>query len=325
MKNKIIKPNPHGEIDMDKLERFERKIGTKLPKDYREYLIKYNGCEFENKNFYSTLHEIDYIHIHEINGLIDEPKWASLENSYEIYNEDAYENGFNFKKDYLAIMSDDGGNQVVIKLSEPFRGSIYFWNHDDIDDTFIKISDSYTKFIDSLINDEEYMEILKVSDPETYTDLTEIIDRRFIDIYQYKNETFYFVPYSEVRNSYNMQPHAPVLSHKVQQLDSAKRFSEVFKETMSFSRSNLTQKECDTICKNTVFPLNKDKNFKSDASLVSVFTNDGINYDICSTKLDKDGEYYSGPSYIVPIDASDTELYEAFKKAMNKSIELNKK
>jgi hypothetical protein len=170
------------------------------------------------------------------------------------------------------------------------------------------------------------MEILRVSDPDTYADLTKIIDKKAIEIYQYKNETFYFVPYSEVRNSYNMQPHAPVLSYKVQMLDNAKRFMEAFNEAIGFSRSDLTQKKFDEMCENSVFPLNEDEKFKSNTSVVDISTNDSINYAIYSKKLDEDGNYrFSGPEDSVPIDATDIELYEAFKKAMNKSIELDKR
>lgn len=318
--NKIIKSNPHGSIDIQQLELLEDKLEVMLPQEYREYLLKHNGGMYKNDTFYNPKHQIDYIHVHEINALVDEPKYLSLEDSYKVFNLDLYNNDYKFGKDYLSIMYDDGGDQITIKLHEPFRGSIYFWIHDDGDDSFIKIADSYKEFVNSLISDEEYMKRLKDINPEEYENLTRIIERRLIDIYLYNNDTFYFVPYSEIKKSGDMQPHEPVLSYTASQLNTAEQFGNALKKALELSRYDLNSKEFDAITKNKVFPLNNDVNFNKKSILIEAYSFGGINYDFQSTKHDSNEEFDStGPSFSISKESSDEIIFDAFHKAMNSS------
>lgn len=173
MKNKIIKPNPYGSINLKKLEAFEKQLKIRLPEEYREFLVKYNGGKLEKNMLTINESEEDTI-IHNVYALVDNPPYVSLEEKYKIFNT----NEFKFSNEYLAIMNDSMGNQILLKLQEPNLGTIYFWDHES-DDNFIKVSNNFYEFIDSLEEEKtltEMLEKLKKEDPETYKIVKKSLD-----------------------------------------------------------------------------------------------------------------------------------------------------
>lgn len=167
MLNKVKEANPYGSIDINELSILEKKIGISLPEDYRKYLINNNGAEFERDVF--LINEIEgESRIHHMRGILYEPQYASLFNYYKIYNQTLNEK-------FLSIAEDAFGNQILLKLKDPDRGAIYFWDHEvhfkSIEEILIKLSNSFTDFVNSLTQNEtqeEFLEKLKQESPEHY-------------------------------------------------------------------------------------------------------------------------------------------------------------
>ncbi|MBN2248971.1 MAG: SMI1/KNR4 family protein [Campylobacterales bacterium] len=173
MKNKIIQSNPYGPINLKNLESFEKQLKIRLPQEYREFLVKHNGGKLE-KNMLTINESEGGTSIHHIYALVDNPLYASMEEKYKIFNT----NEFNFGNEYLAIMDDSFGNQILLKLQEPNLGAIYFWDHES-NDNFIKISNNFYEFIDSLEEEktlDEMLEKLKLEDPRTYEIVKKSLD-----------------------------------------------------------------------------------------------------------------------------------------------------
>jgi cell wall assembly regulator SMI1 len=146
----IAESNKHGPLFMEDLENFEKFLGTRLPEDYRNFLIEHNGgspeeylvcwpgssepCEVWNDSL----------------GLHNGPTYARL---------DSVANGL---KDYLPegvlpFASDPGGNHFCIGISGEYTGKIYFWDHEEPDSkkSISLLSDSFSNFIANLVGDED--------------------------------------------------------------------------------------------------------------------------------------------------------------------------
>jgi len=172
--NKIIDPNPYGETSLDALEAFEKEVGAKLPDEYREYLLLYNGARFEHKTFDIKGDAENITDVQVMYGIANEPEWFSIQdsNSY-LYDIDV------IKKGYLSIGSDAFGNQILIKLKWPNRGAIYFWDHEKpfwrFKSVLLKQADNFVEFVDNLYTHPydketslETLERYKKEDPDTY-------------------------------------------------------------------------------------------------------------------------------------------------------------
>ena len=143
-------PNPFGRIKDHLLVKFENDLGVKLPSQYRDWLIKYNGMGWEKEVFHITDKEGDS-RIHHVYGLHDGPDSRRLDITYKVFKG-------RIDSHVFPIADDPFGNQVCLGISGNKRKKIYFWDHErelDVDDNPILISDSFNAFLESL-QDEEY-------------------------------------------------------------------------------------------------------------------------------------------------------------------------
>ncbi len=105
---------------------FESKIGARLPADYRAFLLETNGGVPTNRcftfgkpgAFYSDSMVRYFLSISEELGI-------SLSHKFEIYTAADRVPG-----NTLPIAVDPGGNLVLIGISGPETGKIYFWDHE---------------------------------------------------------------------------------------------------------------------------------------------------------------------------------------------------
>ncbi len=101
-------------IDEESIEEYEDKLSIKLPKQYRTFLLKYNGGETPNTNFESNSEASD---IKVFFGIGDV--------KYSLSDIEMIEKG---GKQYLPIAVDSFGNHILIQISD---GTIYFENHEN--------------------------------------------------------------------------------------------------------------------------------------------------------------------------------------------------
>jgi len=139
---KVVNSNKYGEINLDTLEEFEQNLGTKLPDDYREFLVKHNGGKpIPNvynipNNGSSGLHHSYGLHEH---------NHTDLREIKETYTN-------RISDDLLPIFDDDFGNEICIGIRNESYNKVFFWIHDKPlgEDDLVKISDSFSEFLDNL-------------------------------------------------------------------------------------------------------------------------------------------------------------------------------
>ena len=147
---KVVNSNKYGELKLGVLEEFEQNLGTRLPHDYREFLIKHNGGK-PTPNAYdipnngsSGLHHSYGLHEH---------NHADLREIKKTYCN-------RISDDLLPIFDDAFGNEICIGIGKENYNKVFFWMHDKPlgEDNFVKISDSFSEFLNKLyeyINQDE--------------------------------------------------------------------------------------------------------------------------------------------------------------------------
>lgn len=140
-------------VGPEAVELFERILERRFPKDYREFLLKYNGGRpipncftFKDGNENSLVHffkKINSQHTHD-----------DLLTNIRVHKH-------RIPPDYISIASDPFGNEICIAISGQNYGKIFFWDHeleagDDISptmDNMSLIAATFTSFLESLYED----------------------------------------------------------------------------------------------------------------------------------------------------------------------------
>lgn len=159
-------------LDEKRLWLFEKRIGTRLPEDYRQFLINHNGgkpipCYFriseaEGENS-----------LHHFYGLHDGPSYLSLE--------EAYENHKGMVPTSMISFADDPfGNALCIGIEADNKGKIFFWDH-EAEDNITEVSKTFSLFLESLFEwvDPDEIAIEKIIRTGDLAALTELINSGF--------------------------------------------------------------------------------------------------------------------------------------------------
>lgn len=139
-------------IEETEVNAFEEEISSKIPNEYRTFLLKYNSCEPVPNTFQFILESGD-----KDESMVDYFYGLNMgrKNSFRDLNENFKIFKNRIPQNYLSIGSDPGGNQIIINLKE---GSIFFWDHElEVDegqlatmDNIYFISSSFNLFVNSL-------------------------------------------------------------------------------------------------------------------------------------------------------------------------------
>lgn len=114
-----IKESP-GPLSEDELKKLESKTSA-LPKDYRQFLLKYNGGDISPDCFNSAEGE-SISSVRSFLGITDD----SILSLYHYL--ETYEN--RLPKRFLPIAFDSFGNLICLSLFGADRGAVYFWDHE---------------------------------------------------------------------------------------------------------------------------------------------------------------------------------------------------
>ena len=147
------------------LVSFERKLGVRLPEDYKAFIRKFNAGYFGEKSSFYLGHvsdmknhdpgSIDTIGMSWIFGFTNDNHYT-IEDRYPPYNL-----GKPWNTNYLEIGSDEGGNAVFMGLSKERYGHIFWVDHeydytDDPDEDeprgekdMLHLADSFTQWVES--------------------------------------------------------------------------------------------------------------------------------------------------------------------------------
>ena len=149
-------------ITIDEVLEAEETIGAKLPSDYVEHILKYNGGH-PDKDCYPLLEPLPYynrITKTEDKSFDSGISWfyAIYEGEYESFLRGCRFNGDRLPKGLIAIGRDSFGNLICISVGLGNYGKVYFWEYKGSvplgeepwwDNVFL-IANSFTDFINSL-------------------------------------------------------------------------------------------------------------------------------------------------------------------------------
>lgn len=114
--------SPHGKTKIATLEKFEAVLGSKLPSDYRQFLLAFNGGRPENNEFaipdIKNTAGVDLFY-----GLLENPEWGDLLSRRAALID-------RVPKDDLPIGDASCGNVVCLSLQPATFGQVFFWDHE---------------------------------------------------------------------------------------------------------------------------------------------------------------------------------------------------
>lgn len=126
------------------MDDFERKIGLKLPQDFKEHYLKFNGG-YPSFEYVKGLRNI-----FTINGF-DSIKYGAL--PIEKLIDDFRESGVDFNNK-IPFANDNGDNIFLISLDDSDYGKIYIIEAEFLEyKNYILVSESFTDFLNSFFNE----------------------------------------------------------------------------------------------------------------------------------------------------------------------------
>lgn len=129
---------------------FEAFLEIRLPKEYRNHLLKYNGGRLKPSSF-SFQNGAENSLVHNVYKLNSRNSYDNVIKRLEVFSGRIH-------SDYLAIACDPFGNQICLAVKGKNYGRVYFWDHefesDDGEppsmDNMDLIADNFDKFLEGL-------------------------------------------------------------------------------------------------------------------------------------------------------------------------------
>ena len=124
---------------------FERERGISFPSEYRKFLSSSPGGS-PTPDWSSFGRDGDFVAY--VYGIHEGVEWKRLSYAIEQFGHDLTA--------FLPVAVSNGGNYFLLRLVEPDRGAVFFWDHELEDfrppgfESLIRISDSFSSWLDSL-------------------------------------------------------------------------------------------------------------------------------------------------------------------------------
>ena len=125
---RLLGPSRVPPLSPAEVEAFEAEIGTTLPDDYRQFLLRSNGGRLDWYRFDGPTPDGKTwpVVISDVGGLREESD-LSLRAARRCYQGSELQ----IPRPLLWIMGDPGGNGICLGLTGRYRGRVYFWIHDE--------------------------------------------------------------------------------------------------------------------------------------------------------------------------------------------------
>jgi hypothetical protein len=167
------------ELSEADVERFERRLGHRLPADYREFLLNYNGGRPVVGHVIGRDDDPErpYQHGDGVSVFFSLPTESAPVSEYEVLRAPA-DIPWDYAKDVLPIAEDGGGNCFVYRLGEP-KGEIRFLNHEEMDEPVEQHRVMANNFLDLLLRVRSLEEDQAIRKAEWATEKTAIERGKF--------------------------------------------------------------------------------------------------------------------------------------------------
>lgn len=123
----------------ENINMFENKFKIKIPEEYRNFLIKYNGGKTPNTKFKSSKISSDLLGFYGFGIADKELNFREIELTEAI---DDY-----LSDDMLPIGSNVFGDKITIGFKDSNKGKVFFLYH-DIPKNYVKISENFGEFVE---------------------------------------------------------------------------------------------------------------------------------------------------------------------------------
>ena len=144
----------------ESVKKLENRIGTTLPKDYKEFLLNYNGGKPELYIFPET-EKLYSLALDEVYGLDTGEKATDINWNIDILND--YDRIMN---QFIPIGNAINGDQFTLGISGKFKDKVYLWDHnqevhyddfikDELPENMYQLADSFDEFLNKLEEDIE--------------------------------------------------------------------------------------------------------------------------------------------------------------------------
>jgi hypothetical protein len=113
----------------ERIVRLEAELGVGLPDDYRRFLVACNGGFVGGRLWFrgpTPEGQSADAGVHHIGGFREQSHF-SLEKRRDIYQS---EQPPRIPHELLWVMDDPFGNAICLGISGPYRGRVYFWDHE---------------------------------------------------------------------------------------------------------------------------------------------------------------------------------------------------
>jgi hypothetical protein len=140
--------NENTKISLQDIKQFEHEYNVILPKQYVDFLLKYNGGYPQESNFKISDNQGESL-VNKFYGIGDMK--SNLAKVFEVLEGEIPE-------DFISIANDPGGNEILLGVSGEYQDKIYLWIHDiepedEMGNVFI-LADSFSEFFNNLYETE---------------------------------------------------------------------------------------------------------------------------------------------------------------------------
>lgn len=142
----LVKKNPFGGLILNDLTDFEEVNSIKLPDDYRDFIINFNGGQPVRTELIKPKTDVNWLYC-----FVEEPDWASF-----FYTIDLFQGRIPLS--YIPIGRDSAGNQFIMSVADHNKGVTALWLHEAEDpedgtqyyDNVLWVANSFAEFVDNL-------------------------------------------------------------------------------------------------------------------------------------------------------------------------------
>jgi hypothetical protein len=138
---------PHPPTTEAAIANYEKELGFRLPEDYRQFLLKYNGGNRPSRSGFGY----KYADGKAQSSAVDSFFGLGLEPTYNLkMNQNPQD-----KPDYLLMIGYDLGSWLGIGITSETKGQVYIWEHCRQMDVIL-LAKSFHEFLNMLEDSEDF-------------------------------------------------------------------------------------------------------------------------------------------------------------------------